>query len=161
MTRQGRRAIPVRRQQPPLNIYDQQAKEFIESIESDFYVELVEWSGYANHTFDTKDLSILALVSIMECYCMDFNTNPDQIKTPLDISGIMHVVRSRISGCRQFGTKAEQYLGELMCMEQAELKTAFTPVDKLIGDKDVQPLDESPDSNMKSSINPERRSKFL
>ena len=100
--------------QPAPTIFDMQAKDFIDCLEDDFYVQLIRYQGYWNRPFHTKDLSILILLSVAECYMMDLNRN-DTITTPLNVDGIMNVVVSRLAKAPKYGSKATKFLKELMC----------------------------------------------
>lgn len=99
-------------------IYDTQAKDFIECLEDDFYIRLIKYQGYWNRPFHTKDLSILVLLSVAECYMIDLNRK-ETITTPLNVNGIMDVVVSRLGMAPKYGAKATRFISELLCGKRA------------------------------------------
>ena len=138
-------------------IFDLQAKDFIDSLEDDFYVQLIRYQGYGNRPFHTKDLSILILLSIAECYLMDMN-NKASISTPIHVEGIMNVVMSRLGKAPKYGPKATKYLQDLLCGSSGK---AFPPDgDIMVGTlEEGEELDEA-ESGL--TIDPNARiSRFL
>ena len=101
-------------------IFDTQAKDFIDCLEDDFYVQLIRYQGYWNKPFHTKDLSILTLLSIAECYMMD-RSKKSTITEPLNVDGIMDVVVTRLYRAPKYGPKANKFINELLCGDAGKI----------------------------------------
>ena len=137
--------------QPAPNIFDAQAKDFIDSVEEDFYICLHHFHNYWNSPFHTKDLSILKLLSIAECYLLTTG-NSDTIVTPLDTKSIVAVVNSRLDKAPKYGSKARRYVDKLMCANN------HRQADSIIGEGEF--VEDSPDSGLTTNPNA-RKSRFL
>lgn len=143
---------------PAPNVWDIEAKDFIVSINSDFYVTLLEFQGYWNTPFHTKDLSVYQLLSIAECYILS-KINADVIISPINVHAIMDIVRARLNKSEKYGSLAERYMGDLLC---GTYGTAGITKDTVIGElaEGEKYVSDSPDSELTINSNA-RTSKFL
>lgn len=131
----------VREAEPALNIYDNQAKEFIDCLEDDFYVQLLDYNNYWNRPFHTKTLNVLSLLSIAECYTLSRH-NPGYIKTPLDIEAIISLVETRLRLAPKYGSRATSLLKGLTCYIKCEYRnTSDTIMGELAEGEDVDGSD--------------------
>ena len=98
--------------------YDEQSHEFINSCNKDFYANLVNYIGYWNNPFVTESFSVLDLISIAECYTID--THKSKLVVPLDIKGIINIVRYRLSLSKKYGDQAQPLLNDMLCVKLHE-----------------------------------------
>ena len=143
------------------NVWDLQAKDFIDSINVDFYITILRYEHYWNRPFHTKDLSVLQLLSIAECYLLSKSNNTESIITPLNVNKIMDVVRTRLKMSSKYGTEAEKCIRDMLCGSKGRAYGPQTK-DAVVGDLEEgeEYEGDAPDSGL--TIDPDaRESNFL
>lgn len=104
--------------------YKKQVEDFLESINSDFYLDIEEYSHYADIKFDTRGLSITTLLKISEA-CMLNELNSPVIYNSVNIVDFLHLVLDRIAMCGDaaLSEEATKIVMEMNCYEYAMGKT--------------------------------------
>ena len=114
------------------SVWDLEAKDFIDSINVDFYITLLEYDNYWDRPFHTKDLNVFQLLSIAECYLLS-KPNTECIVTPLNVNKIMDVVRTRLKMSCKYGNEAETYISEMLCGKKGRAYGPTLTKDAVIG----------------------------
>lgn len=78
--------------------YKKEILEFVEAINSDFYLDLHKYYNYADIPFKTVECSFTRLVKIAEAYCTRPNVNTIRNTLPIDL--LTKTIMGRLSLCK-------------------------------------------------------------
>lgn len=75
-----------------------EVREFLKSIDSDFYLDLYKYDHYADKDFYTDDLTITQMLQICESHLLRVSASK-YVMNKLDIAKIMLLILQRVSDC--------------------------------------------------------------
>lgn len=116
----GKRLM-VNKAQKALNSDEQEVKEFIDVVNKDFYITLSNYANYKNTHFDTDQLSLTEILSIIECYVLNFPKGGyGEVTNFLNGEKMMNISMYRINRCenRKIRQKALKIVKGLLCYDQ-------------------------------------------
>lgn len=77
---------------------NKEVREFLKSIDSDFYLDLHKYVHFADKIFDTDDLTITQILQICESYIL-MVSSATHIVNELDVCKAVSLVIQRVGGC--------------------------------------------------------------